>query len=224
MKYINFQKEKEDLDLQKNIKGKTSSYTKDKIYFNIQRDINKYNFKSPRYKNIILNNILSIKENNNNTLNKNINIFKNNSKKSKDNDNNLGKFTPKVYNSFEFKSNRNRPLNSLEKIINKDLIESKVKTPKIQENLINQRYKIQSENNNIFNFKYIDGKIFGKNYKEEGDLIDYYRKKKLYLDNDRNIKELIITTFKELKDKLKIKEKNIIELNNKIKEYERIKK
>ena len=113
-------------------------------------------------------------------------------------------------------------MHSLEKIIKKDLIENKVKTPNIQENLINQRYKIQSENNNIFNFKYIDGKIFGKNYKEEGDLIDYYRKKKLYLDNDRNIKELIITTFKELKDKLKIKEKNIIELNNKIKEYESI--
>ena len=108
---------------------------------------------------------------------------------------------------------------SLENIINKDLIENKVKTPNIQENLINQKNKIQIENNNISNFKIIDGKIFDKNYKEEGDLIGYYKKKKLYLDSNKGIKELI-TKFKELKDKLKIKEKNIIELNNKIKEYE----
>ena len=139
MKYKNFLKEKEDWDLQKNKRGKTLEYTKDTDFSNIKRNIIKYNFKSPRYRNIILNNIISIKENDNNDLNKNINIFKNNSKKSKDNNNNYGIIPPNVFNSFEYKSNRNRPLHSLEKIIKKDLIENKVKTPNIQENLINQR-------------------------------------------------------------------------------------
>ena len=158
MKNKIFQKEKGEWDLDKIIRGKTSSYTIDYDFRNIQRNIIEYKLKSLRYKNIILNNIFSIEENDNNDLNKNINIFKNNSNKSKDNNNDYGIFLPNVFNSFEYKSNRNRPLYSLEKIINKDLIENKVKTPNIQENLINQRNKIQSENNNIFNFKYF--KIF----------------------------------------------------------------
>ena len=89
MKNINFQKEKGEWDLDKIIRGKTSSYTKDNDFPNIQRNINKYKLKSPRYKNIILNNIFSIEENDNNDLNKNINIFKNNSNKSKDNNNEI---------------------------------------------------------------------------------------------------------------------------------------
>jgi hypothetical protein len=39
MKYKNFQKEKEDLNLPKIIKGNASSYYKNNNYFNIQRDL-----------------------------------------------------------------------------------------------------------------------------------------------------------------------------------------
>ena len=108
MKNKNFQKEKGEWDLDKIIRGKTSSsYTKDNDFPNIQRNINKYKLKSPRYKNIILNNIFPIEENDNNALNKNINIFKNNSNKSKDNNNDYKIFPPNVFNSFEYKSHRN---------------------------------------------------------------------------------------------------------------------
>ena len=225
MKYNFFQKEKDNLDLSKIMRGNTSSYNKNYIYNNIQKDINKYNFQSSRYKRIIINNIFSNREIDNNALSKNVNNLKNNLSIPKDNNNNNNNnykiYPPNLFNSYEYKSSRNHRLNDLEKIINKNIIENKVKTPNIQENLINQRYKNQSENTNRNNFKFIDGKILDKNFQEDGD-IDYYQKKKLYLkDNDKKIKELITTSFQEIKEKLAIKEKNIIELNNKIKEYEK---
>ena len=223
MKYNFHQKEKDDLDLLKIMRGNTSSYNKNHIYNNMQKDINKYNFQSSRYKRIIINNIFSNREIDNNALSKNVNNLKNNLSLPKDNNNNNNYkiYPPNLFNSYEYKSSRNHRLNDLEKIINKNIIENKVKTPNIQENLINQRYKNQSENTNRNNFKFIDGKILDKNFQEEGD-IDYYQKKKLYLvDKDKKMKELITTSFQEIKEKLVIKEKNIIELNNKIKEYEK---
>ena len=214
MKYKNFQKEKEDWNLPKIIKGNASSYYKNNNYFNIQRDINNL-IKNPGYNKINLNNFFSKKKTDNNVLNKNITNLKNNSNKSNEN-NNYETFFPNVFKSFEFKSNRNRPSKTLEKIINKNLIKNKPKTSKIQENLINQRNKIQSENINRNKNIIIDGRIFGPNFQDEGDIIiDYYTKKKFYLDYDK----MMITSFQKIKDQLKIKEKKIIELNNKIRDY-----
>ena len=140
------------------------------------------------------NNFFSKKETDNNVLIKNNNKLKNNSNKSKGN-NNYETFLPNVFNSYEYKSNRNLPSKTLEKIGNKNLVKSKPKTSNIQENLIYQRNKIRSENiirnNNIF----IDGRIFGPNVKDEGDIIDYYTKKKFYLDYDK----MIITSFQKKK-------------------------
>ena len=216
MKYNYNQKEKE-WDLSNIIKGNSSSYTKNNIYYNIQKNINK--FGSSRYKSIKLNDIFFNKGFDNNDLIKNINNLEYNLNKSKDNNNNSRINPPNIFNSFEYKDNRYSHLNSLEKIINNNIIENKVEKTNIQEYLIDPRNKIRSENIKRNNLKIIDGSIFDTNSQEERDIIDYFKKKKFYRDNDRRIMELIRAPFQELKDKLVVKEKNIIELNNKIKEY-----
>jgi hypothetical protein len=140
------------------------------------------------------NNLFSKKETDNNVLIKNNNNLKNNSNKSKGN-NNYETFLPNVFNSYEYKSNRNRPSKTLEKIVKKNLIKNKPKTSNIQEDLIYQRNKIRSENIIRNNDIFIDGRIFVPNFKDEGDIINYYTKKKFYLDYDK----MIITSFQKKK-------------------------
>ena len=197
----NYQKEKEDCHLPYIIRGKTSSYTKDKIYFNMEKDTYNYQFKSPIYNNNIYNNIFSIKEIDNKIFNKKNNNFRYNFHKSKDNKNNYGIISQKVFNSFEYKSKRKHRLNS--------------RIPNIRENLINQRYKIQSESNNRNNI-IIDGRIFGSNSQEKGDIILYNNEKKFYLNSIRMTEELI----KE-KNKINKLNKNIDEIDTKEKDIKK---
>ena len=197
----NYQKEKEDCHLPNIIRGKTSSYTKDKIYFNMEKDTYNYQFKSPIYNNNIYNNIFSIKEIDNKIFNKKNNNFRYNFHKSKDNKNNYGIISQKVFNSFEYKSKRKHRLNS--------------RIPNIRENLINQRYKIQSESNNRNNI-IIDGRIFGSNSQEKGDIILYNNEKKFYLNSKRMIEELI----KE-RNKIKQLNKNTDEIGTKEKDIKK---
>ena len=197
----NYQKEKEDCHLPNIIRGKTSSYTKDKIYFNMEKDTYNYQFKSPIYNNNIYNNIFSIKEIDNKIFNKKNNNFRYNFHKSKDNKNNYGIISQKVFNSFEYKSKRKHRLNS--------------RIPNIRENLINQRYKIQSESNNR-NHIIIDGRIFGHNFQEKRDIINYNNEKKFYLNSIRMTEELI----KE-KNKINKLNKNIDEIDTKEKDIKK---
>ena len=89
------------------------------------------------------------------------------------------------------------------------------KIPNIRENLINQRYKIQSESNNRNNI-IIDGRIFGHNFQEKRDIINYNNEKKFYLNSKRMIEELI----KE-RNKIKQLNKNTDEIDTKEKDIKK---
>ena len=186
---FNFKKVKEDSDFFKILEDNLSSDLESFAYNNRLKErfntIDFNNFENSRLRktkpNLFNNDYYS------NNLNAKRNISKYNNK--------YVLYPPNKFNSFEHKSKKNSDLKNLEKIMNKNLIKNKFRTPAIQENItIKNKTKIE-------NIKKIINGI-----------------------NNKKKEKLISTPFHGVKDKLIVKDKdkdNIIELYNKLKEYEK---